>query len=200
MSMFSFHATKLFHTLEGGMLSFRDAGLTRKLNYLKNFGFKNETEVVMPGTNSKMNEIQALMGLQMLPLVDGFIAKRKRITELYRERLAGLPGVFFPRLPPPEVRHNYAYAPVLFDEAEFGVGRDRVYTDLESFNVLTRRYFYPLVCDFACYKAVAVEGSLATARRVASQVLCLPIYADLSLDDVNRICDMVLFSRESARR
>lgn len=191
LSMFSFHATKLFHSIEGGMLVFQDLGLRSLFDYLKNFGFKNEVEVVMPGTNAKMNEMQALMGIHVLRYLDKIIEKRSRITKVYRSRLSALPGVRFPPPLPSDVKYNYAYVAVEIDEPEFGMSRDALYEELKKWNVHTRRYFYPLVCDFACYRSVPVQGPLAVARRVADRILTLPIYDSLPLSDVEGICDII---------
>ncbi|MDR3569105.1 MAG: DegT/DnrJ/EryC1/StrS family aminotransferase [Syntrophobacteraceae bacterium] len=191
LSMFSFHATKLFHSLEGGMVIFKDAGLKSRFDYLKNFGFKNEVEVVMPGTNAKMNEMQALMGIQVLGYLDEIIEKRSRIAALYRDGLKDVPGV---RLVPPlahEIKYNYAYMPAEIDEQEFGMDREALYKKLIEWNVFTRRYFYPLVCDYACYRSVTVNGPLTVARRVADRILTLPIYDSLDLSDVEAICEII---------
>lgn len=193
LSMFSFHATKLFHSLEGGMLIFRDSGLKSKFDYLKNFGFKNEVEVVMPGTNAKMNEFQALMGIQVLGYLNEIVARRIKIAELYRDRLRDVPGI---RLTPPlpsEIKYNYAYMPIEIDEQEFGMDREALYARLKEWNVYTRRYFYPLVCDFACYRNVTVNGPLTVARRAAERILTLPIYDGLELSEVEAICEIVKF-------
>lgn len=191
LSMFSFHATKLYHSLEGGMLTFQDSGIKMNLNYLKNFGFKSQTEVVMPGTNAKMNEMQALMGMQVLNYMDELIAKQKQIDIIYRERLHDLPGIQFCPALPESVRCNYSYIPVEIDEKEFGLSRDELFEKLKQYNVFARRYFYPLVCDFACYKSLSVSDPLTIARRVSERILTLPTYYDLRLDDVNRICDII---------
>jgi dTDP-4-amino-4,6-dideoxygalactose transaminase len=191
LSMFSFHSTKLFHSIEGGMLVFRDAGLKGKFDYLKNFGFRNEVEVVMPGTNAKMNEMQALMGLQVLNYLEGIMQKRAKITAVYRSRLKDVPGI---RLTPPlsaEIRYNDAYLPVEVDEKEFGMSRDALYEKLKEWNVFTRRYFYPLICDFPCYRSVPVKDPLTNARRTANRILTLPIYDSLELSDVEIICDII---------
>ena len=153
LSMFSFHATKLFHSLEGGMLIFKDSGLKSKFDYLKNFGFKNEVEVVMPGTNAKMNEIQALMGSQVLRYLDKIIEKRARITETYRDRLKEIPGIRLVLSLPSGINYNYAYMPIEVDEQEFGMGREALYEKLKDWNVYARRYFYPL---FAITHVIAV--------------------------------------------
>ncbi|WP_028585079.1 DegT/DnrJ/EryC1/StrS family aminotransferase [Desulfogranum mediterraneum] len=191
LSMFSFHATKLYHSIEGGMLTFKDSGLCQTFNYLKNFGFKNETEVVMPGTNAKMNEMQALMGSVMLRHVDDLTAKRTRVYEIYRERLGGVPGISFSPDPEPNIEYNYAYVPVLIDEKEFGMSRDALYEKLKEYNIFARRYFYPLLNEFACYQSVPVSKPLTVAEEVSRRVLTLPTYMDLGEDDVNRICDVI---------
>jgi dTDP-4-amino-4,6-dideoxygalactose transaminase len=198
LSMFSFHATKVFHSIEGGMLTFRDPGLRRLFDYLKNFGFENETEVVMPGTNAKMNEFQALMGLLLLNRMQEMIEKRQAIDRRYRERLAVVPGVRLASRPGATVRYNYAYAPVEVDAAEFGLTRDQLYLKLREYNVFARRYFYPLVPDFACYRGVVAASDLPVARRAATCILTLPIYSDLALDDVDRICEIVAHLQSEA--
>jgi dTDP-4-amino-4,6-dideoxygalactose transaminase len=191
MSMFSFHATKPFHSIEGGMLTFPDSGLKKKLDYLKNFGFENEVEVVMPGTNAKMNEIQALMGGMILARIDELIAKRRSIAEIYRERLSEVGGIRFAPALPEDIRYNYAYLPVEIDGRQFGLDRDELYEALKTYNVYPRRYFYPLICDYTCYRSLAVKDPLTVARRVASSILTLPIYPDLAEADVHRICDII---------
>ena len=192
MSMFSFHATKLYHSIEGGMLTFQDSGIKSIFDYLKNFGFESEVEVVMPGTNAKMNEFQALMGSMVLKSIDENIEKRQQITAIYRKKLEGVPGIYLRPELPKDVGYNYAYMPVEVDEKEFGMSRDRLYEKLKGYNIYSRRYFYPLVCDFACYKSVAVKDPLTVARKVAERILTLPIYYDLALEDVQRICDVII--------
>jgi dTDP-4-amino-4,6-dideoxygalactose transaminase len=192
MSMFSFHATKFYHSIEGGMLTFQNPGLKQTFDYLRNFGFKNEVEVVMPGTNAKMNEMQALMGTLVLKHLDEIVEKRRAIEAKYRERLADVPGLHFPPPLPPGVRYNYGYVPVEVDEAEFGMSRDRLYDELKKYNVHARRYFYPLVSDFACYQDIQSRDPLTVARGVAERILCLPTYTDLETDSVERICCAVI--------
>jgi dTDP-4-amino-4,6-dideoxygalactose transaminase len=194
--MFSFHSTKLFHSIEGGMLIFRESGLKGIFDYLKNFGFKNEIEVVMPGTNAKMNEMQALMGIQVLKYLEEIIEKRSRITELYRNKLKLVPGIRLVPSLPSEVRYNHAYMPIEVDEQEFGMNRDTLYEKLKEWNVHTRRYFYPLICDYPCYRSISVNGSLPVARRVAEQILTLPIYDSLDLYDVEAICEIIISIQE----
>jgi dTDP-4-amino-4,6-dideoxygalactose transaminase len=192
LSMFSFHATKSFHSIEGGMLIFREAGLKVLFDYLKNFGFKNEFEVVMPGTNAKMNEMQALMGIQVLKYLGEIIQKRTKIDELYRQCLREVPGI---RLVPPlspTVRQNHAYMPIEVDEKEFGMNCDTLYEKLKQYNVYSRRYFYPLVCDYPCYRSVSIKDPLIVARRVTDRILTLPIYDGLELSDVETICQIII--------
>ena len=195
LSMFSFHATKLFHSMEGGMLTFKEAGLKGIFNYLKNFGFKNEVEVVIPGTNAKMNEMQALMGSQVLKYLNDLINKRTKIADLYRQRLKEIPGI---HLVPPlssVIKYNYGYMPIEVDEEEFEMNRDELYDKLKKYNIFTRRYFYPLICDYACYGSVSVRDPLTIARRVSEKILTLPIYDGLELSDVETICNVIEYLR-----
>ncbi len=191
LSMFSFHATKLFNSLEGGMLVYAEPHLKKTVDYLKNFGFENEVEVVMPGTNAKMNELQALMGEMVLQHLPEIINTRRSISHRYQESLSAVPGIRLVPPLPPGVGYNYAYMPIEVDPAEFGMSRDELYETLKQYNVFTRRYFYPLICDFACYRNVTVTDPLTVARAVADRILTLPIYYDLALADVDRICDLI---------
>jgi len=191
LNMFSFHATKLYHSIEGGMLMFADPGDKKVFNYLKNFGFENELEVVMPGTNAKMNEFQALMGLQVLSHLERIIERRRRIDACYRERLQTIPGIRIPPHPAANVKFNYAYFPVEILPEQFGMDRDQLYGALQRYNIFARRYFYPLITDFACYRGLSVKDPLTNARAAASRILTLPIYESLALDDVDRICDII---------
>ncbi|PKN65152.1 MAG: aminotransferase [Deltaproteobacteria bacterium HGW-Deltaproteobacteria-15] len=191
LSMFSFHATKLYQSIEGGMLVFKEAGLKTTFDYLKNFGFQNQVEVVMPGTNAKMNEMQALMGLLVFEYLDEIIEKRRKITEAYRERLQNVPGLLLPKPLPENVEYNYGYMPIQVSEKEMGISRDGLFQKFKEYNVLTRRYFYPLICDYSCFRNVHVNSPLTVARDVSSKILCLPIYDTLALDDVEKICDII---------
>ena len=191
LSMFSFHATKLYHSIEGGLLTFKESGLKGVFDYLKNFGFNGETEVVMPGTNAKMNEIQALMGMQVLKYLPEIVSKREKITQLYRERLKSIPGIRLTPLLPADVQYNHGYMPIEVDKVEFGMSRDDLYEKLKEWKVFARRYFYPLICDYACYKNVSVADPLTIARQVTERILTLPIYDALPLDDVEAICDII---------
>ena len=190
VSMFSFHATKLYHTIEGGALVFKDGTLKQKFDYLKNFGFENEVEVVMPGTNAKMNEFQALMGEKVLSHIDHLIHKRQQLYAAYCTLLQDVPGI---RLVPPlpsGVENNYAYMPVEV-EPDYGMSRDALYEELKKWNVFSRRYFYPLVCDYPCYRSLAVNDPLTVARRAADRILTLPIYDELELSEVETICKII---------
>lgn len=189
-SMFSFHATKVFNTAEGGAVCFKDPALYPVLNQWKNFGITSPEDVEYVGGNAKMNEFCAAMGVCNLRHLDGEIAKRAKVEERYRERLAGVRGV---RLvdPQPGVRPNHAYMPVVFGDA-FGATRDEVFDALDRAGIGARKYFYPLVTDYACYRTVYSSDRTPVAKDVASRVLTLPMYADLALGDVDRICDVVL--------
>lgn len=193
LNMFSFHATKLFHSTEGGMLTFKEAGLKKIFDYLKNFGFKNEVEVVMPGTNAKMNEMQALMGSQVLKYLEELIQKRAKINDVYRQCLKEIPGIHLVPSLSSDIKYNYGYMPIEVDEQEFGMSRDELYERLRQCNVFTRRYFYPLICDYACYRSVPVKDPLTVARRVAGRILTLPIYDSLKLSDVEAICEIIVY-------
>jgi dTDP-4-amino-4,6-dideoxygalactose transaminase len=154
----------------------------------------------MPGTNAKMNEFQALMGLLLLRRLDEMVEKSRAINARYRERLDLIPGIRLVAQPADTVRYNYAYMPVEVDEEEFGLTRDQLYLKLREYNVFARRYFYPLIPDFACYRGLVASGNLPVARRAASHILTLPIYSDLALDDVDRICDMIQHIQSEADR
>jgi len=198
LSMFSFHATKLYHSIEGGMLIFQDAGLKKTFDYLKNFGFDGETEVVMPGTNAKMNEFQALMGELILGHMSEIIAGRRRLYESYCELLRDVPGIRLPHPVAAEIDYNYAYMPIEIDANEFGLSRDELYAELKKYNIFTRRYFYPLLSDFSCYRAVSITDPLTVARFVAGRILTLPIFSELTVDDVGRICEIIREVRSQA--
>ena len=191
VSMFSFHATKLFHSSEGGMLVFQKAALKETFDFLKNFGFKNEIEVVSAGTNAKMNELQALMGIQVLSYFQEIKEKQKRIAELYRSRFQEVPGILLPPPPCLEVDYNFGYMPIEVEREKFGITRDELYKRLKEWNVFARRYFYPLICDYLCYRHLPVKDPLPVARRVADRILTLPIYDSLELSDVETICDII---------
>lgn len=192
MSTLSFHATKVYNTVEGGALVCHDEATKKRIDYLKNFGFAGETTVVAPGINSKMDEIRSAYGLLNLQQVDEAIAKRKHVAELYKAVLKDIPGIRF--LSDIEgVRHNYSYFPVFIAEKEYGISRDVLYNKLKENNIFGRRYFYPLISNFPVYRGLesADPANLPIATKLAEQVLCLPMYADLSDDDVARILQVV---------
>ena len=192
MSTLSFHATKVYNTIEGGALICHDEATKKRIDYLKNFGFAGETTVVAPGINSKMDEIRAAYGLLNLKQVDNAIAKRKAIADKYREALKNIDGIRF--LPDIEgVRHNYAYFPI-FVSKEYGISRDELYALLQKHNIYGRRYFYPLISTFSAYKGLdsANPANLPIAHKLADQVLCLPMFAALDEEGVNRVIDVVI--------
>ena len=190
-SMFSFHATKVFNTIEGGAICLKDASLVDTLNSLKNFGIKGTENVTFVGGNAKMNEFQAAMGVCNLRHINEEIEKRKAVVERYREHFEGVTGI---KLCPIQtgVDSNYAYFPVVFDG--FKYSRDDVFEKLKKDNVFARKYFYPLTNSFECYRDLSTAGADKTpiAKHIAQRVLTLPLYADLSLDDVDRICGIIL--------
>lgn len=191
VSMFSLHATKVFHTIEGGLLMFQDSQLSERLDLLKDFGIASETEVVLPGLNAKMNEFEALMGLLQLSHVPAIVERRRRIDAIYRERLAGIPGLHVPALPPDTIGYNHAYFPIEIIAGEFGMSRDELVERLQEYNVFARRYFYPLVPEYSCYQHLQNKSPLPVARRVAERIVCLPIYDSLATDDACRIAEMI---------
>lgn len=193
-SCFSFHATKVFNTIEGGAVCYRDPEMGRKLYELKNFGIHGPEEVDAVGANAKMNEFCAAMGLCNLRHVDEEIAKRKAVVERYRERLSSVDGLQLNAVQP-DVKSNYAYFPVVFDEKMFGSSRNEVFDALAAEGIGARKYFYPLTNTFACFHNKYDVDQTPIARRIAQRVLTLPLYADLALADVDRICDIILAQR-----
>lgn len=192
MSTLSFHATKVYNTVEGGALVCHDEATKRRIDYLKNFGFAGETTVVAPGINSKMDEIRAAYGLLNLKQVDKAIDSRKATAEKYRAALKDVPGIRM--LKDIEgVHHNYAYFPIFIDEKEYGMSRDTLYAKLQEHNIYGRRYFYPLISTFSAYKGLdsASPANLPTAHKLANQVLCLPMFAGLTDEDSNRIIEVI---------
>lgn len=190
VSCLSFHATKVFNSIEGGAVCFEDAEFGKAIYRLKNFGIKNEEVVDGVGANAKMNEFCAAMGLCNLKHVDEEISKRKTVVERYRSYLEGIDGV---RLAPiqNDVQSNYAYFPVIFDEKEFGASRDEVYTRLAENGIGARKYFYPLTNTFDCFHGRFDVKETPVALHISKRVLTLPLYADLGLEYVDRICDII---------
>lgn len=194
MTMFSFHATKLFHTAEGGALAPRDPALKARIDLLKNFGIMNETDVALPGINGKMNELQAALGLVVLRGLDEERRARAAVAALYRERLGVLEGLTCFSLPA-GVRDSLQYFVVRVDAARAGATRDALYAKLREYNVVARRYFYPLCSDQPCYRDLpsARPERLPAARLAASEVLALPFYGALKARDAERICDVIAY-------
>lgn len=192
MSTLSFHATKVYSTIEGGALVMKDERTKRRIDYLKNFGFAGETTVVAPGINSKMDEVRAAYGLLNLKQVDRAIAGRQHVAEMYRSALRGVRGIRVME-DVPGVRHNYAYFPVFVDAEQYGMSRDELYFKMKEHNVLGRRYFYPLISTFSTYRGLesARPDNLPVATRIAEQVICLPMYYGLADEDVERIINLI---------
>lgn len=190
-SMFSFHATKVFNTIEGGAVTYSDPHLGEQLYKLKNFGIQSEVLVDGVGSNAKMNEFQAAMGICNLRHVDDEIAKRKAVVERYRERLSGVSGIKL-SLPQEGIESNYAYFPVVFDEKAFGFSRNEISERLKENEIYARKYFYPLTNSFDAYHGKFDINSTPVALHISKRVLTLPLYADLDLSDVDRICSIIL--------
>ena len=193
MSTLSFHATKVFNTIEGGAMVMHDAETKKQIDFLKNFGFAGETEVVGPGINSKMDEIRSAYGLLNLKQVDAAIEARHQVAIRYREALRGVEGIsFFDDMP--GVRHNYSYFPIFVDAERYGMTRDALYFKMKEQGILGRRYFYPLISDFSTYSGLesARPENLPNARKMADEVICLPMHHALSEDDISRVLDCIL--------
>ena len=190
ISMLSFHATKLYHTVEGGALVMHDENTKQRIDLLKNFGIKNEEEVVMPGINGKLDEVRAAIGRIMLNYVEGERLKRKRLHKVYNEELAGVEGLKLMPKVADDVKLNYQYYVVRIEEEVFGRSRDYVYGAFKNFNVYTRKYFHPLCSEFTCYRQLSSSSpaNLPVANVIAKQVLSLPMYGELTEDDVRKIC------------
>lgn len=192
LSVLSFHATKVFSTIEGGAIICHTEEMKHHIDNLKNFGFRGELIVEEPGINAKLNEVQAAYGLLQLKYIDGFIKKRKEITELYRELLKNILGIRMLN-DMPDVKHCYSYFPIIIDEELYGKSRDELYEKLKENNIFTRRYFYPLISDFEPYRDLssAQPENLVIAQKTAKQVLCLPIYVELTFLDVENITKII---------
>jgi dTDP-4-amino-4,6-dideoxygalactose transaminase len=187
MSILSFHATKAFQTFEGGAIVCPDAKTKQRINHLKNFGFVDEVTVVAPGINGKMSEFQAAFGILQLKYVKKAILRRKEIDAMYRTGLKNIQGIYVPPITE-QTTANYSYFPILV-EADFPLSRDKLYQDLKEKGIFGRRYFYPLISDFPMYRSLpsADPANLPEARKIAEQVICLPIYPGLSVADVQRV-------------
>ena len=193
MSTLSFHATKVFNTIEGGAMIMHDAKTKQRIDYLKNFGFAGETEVVGPGINSKMDEVRSAYGLLNLKQVDAAIAARKKVAMAYRDALRNVEGItFWDDMP--GVKHNYSYFPIFVDANKYGMTRDDLYFKMKDQGVWGRRYFYPLISEFSTYRGLesATSENLPQATKMAESVICLPMHHLLRNEDVNRVLDCVL--------
>ena len=194
-TMFSFHATKLFHTAEGGALAVNDPDLKQHIDLLKNFGIKNENEIVMPGINGKMSELQAALGRVVLRYVEGERQRRAAIRQVYEQRLSGITGLRLHAMPG-GVTDSLQYLVLRVNAGQAGCSRDTLHERLKRYNIITRKYFHPLCSDYSCYRHLpsASPQHLPNAYRVASEVLALPLYGALTADDVHRICDAIHYS------
>ena len=193
MSTLSFHATKVYNTLEGGALVMHDAETKKRVDYLKNFGFAGETEVVAPGINSKVDEVRAAYGILNLRHVDAAIEARHQVAVKYREALRPVEGITFMD-DMPGVKHNYSYFPIFIDVEKYGMTRDELYEKMRSHNVLGRRYFYPLISTFSTYRGLesATPKNLPNAHKMADSVICLPMHHELSAEDIHRVLELIV--------
>lgn len=192
ISTLSFHATKVYNTLEGGAIVCRSKEMKQKIDYLRNFGFEDETIVVGPGINGKVDEVRSAYGLLNLRQVDAAIDARRQVAVRYREALRDIPGIrFFEDVP--GVKHNYSYFPIFVNADKYGMTRDELYARMKSHNVLGRRYFYPLISTFDSYSSLpsAAPANLPVATRMADEVICLPMHHLLGEDDVERVIDLI---------
>ena len=193
LSTLSFHATKVFNTIEGGALICQDKEMKQRIDYLKNFGFAGETTVVAPGINGKMDEVRSAYGLLNLKQVDKAISQRKQIAEAYREGLRDIKGIrVIEDLA--DVHSNYAYFPIFVDAEVYGMSRDELYFKMREEGVFARRYFYPLISEFSTYRGLpsATKENLPVAHQLAEAVICLPMYHSLTLNDAKRIIDSIV--------
>ena len=193
MSTLSFHATKVYNTIEGGAMVMHDAETKKRIDYLKNFGFANEVEVVGPGINSKMDEMRSAYGLLNLKQVDAAIEARHQVAIRYREALKGIEGItFFDDMP--GVRHNYSYFPIFVDAEKYGMTRDELYFKMKENGVLGRRYFYPLISEFSIYRGLpsATKENLPKAHKMADSVICLPMHHALTQEDIERTLSIII--------
>lgn len=193
ISTLSFHATKVYNTVEGGAMVVHDAATKQRIDYLKNFGFESETEVIAPGINSKLDEVRAIYGLLNLRQVDQAIEARHQVAIRYREALRSVHGIrFFDDMP--GVRHNYSYFPIFVEASSYGMSRDELFNKLRQHNIISRRYFYPLISTFSTYRGLpsATTENLPNATRIANEVICLPIHHELSNEDVDKVIEVIV--------
>lgn len=192
LSVMSFHATKVYNTFEGGAIICHDEATKKRIDNLKNFGFVNETTVVAPGINAKMNEVQAAMGLLQLKYIDGAIEQRKQIADWYRAGLKNIDGITYLE-DIPDVKHCYSYFPILVDKTKYGKTRDELYEELKKHNIFGRRYFYPLISQFPTYRGLesAQPGKMPIAENTTEQVICLPLFPDLEQVQQDKIIELI---------
>ncbi|NLD47928.1 MAG: DegT/DnrJ/EryC1/StrS family aminotransferase [Clostridiaceae bacterium] len=193
LSTLSFHATKSYTTMEGGAIVCHEEQTKQKIDFLKNFGFAGETNVVLPGINSKMNEMQAALGILQLKYHRKNIEKRRNIAEIYKNDLSQIEGVDCLRVDDCISNYNFSYFPIFVDEKQYGKSRDELYYHLRNNNIFCRRYFYPLISDFPTYRNLpsANNENLPIAKKISEKVICLPIYPDLDLLSINRILNLI---------
>lgn len=196
LSILSFHATKVFNTFEGGAIVCHTKEMKQHIDDLKNFGFRDETTVIAPGINAKMNEVQAAFGLLQLQYIDQAIAKRKKIAELYNKELSNISGIRLIINNSSLIINNYSYFPIFINEQEYGKSRNQVYEELKTQGIYARRYFYPLISDFPMYTHFpsATINKLPHAHQLAEEVLCLPIYPDLDEKAVERVISLIKYN------
>ena len=193
MSTLSFHATKVYNTIEGGAMIMHDAKTKQRIDYLKNFGFAGETEVVAPGINSKMDEMRSAYGLLNLKQVDKAIEARHQVAIKYREALRNVEGIeFWDDMP--DVKHNYSYFPIFVDAKKYGMTRDELYFMMKEQGVLGRRYFYPLISNFSTYRNLpsATKENLPEANKMTEQVICLPMHHALRDEDIEKTLNIII--------
>jgi len=191
VSTLSFHSTKVFHTFEGGAVVCQDIAIKNKIDQLRNFGYEAGVDIVTLGTNGKMNEVQAAMGLALIPYLEEIISKRKHWFNFYVEQLSEIQGIKLMSIPP-DLDYNYSYFPILV-KSGFPLTRDELFICFQEENIFPRKYFYPLITDFSLYKGYKIlsKHKIPNARKIADSVICLPLYPDLNEDDVSRVCEVI---------
>lgn len=195
VSMFSMHATKVFNSIEGGVLTYNNEEYKNRFDIYKNFGINGPDNISDIGINAKMNEFQAAMGLVNLNYVEDQISKRKKISEIYKEGLKGVNGIKYLK-GKENVKHNYAYFPIVIDEKEYGLNRDELHDKLKDYKIFTRKYFYPLINDVECYRNENDSSNTPVAKYISDRILTLPMYGDLAIQDVEKICSIILHLKE----
>lgn len=197
ISTLSFHATKVYNTIEGGALVCHDEKTKQRIDYLKNFGFADEITVIGPGINGKMDEIRSAYGLLNLKQVDNAIAARQQVAKTYREALRNVEGISFMD-DMPGVRHNYSYFPIFIDKEKYGMTRDELYFKMKEQGIWGRRYFYPLISEFSTYRSIKSSNpnNLSIAHKIANSIICLPIYHNLKMIDIQKIINLIKYNKK----